>query len=257
MELKGKVAIITGSSRGIGKTIALASAKEGANVVVTSRTKVEGTSPLPGNIHQTVSEINALGGGKAIAVACDVTKEEQVEALMQRTVAEFGRIDVIFNNAGGFFVMSPVMNLSSQQWDDIVEPNLRGVFLCCKYVLPIMEKQGSGNILNMSSSAAVRINRKGIAPYAAAKAAVERFSICLADEVKEYNIAVNAYRPGAVRSERVEYIYSQEYDTLARFEPPELVVPSILWLIKQDAHSFTGQVVNRDEFGKTWAIGQG
>ena len=117
MELKNKVVIITGSSRGTGKAVALASAREGANVVVTSRTEQEGTSTLPGTIHQTVSEINAAGGGKAIAVACDVTREEQVEALMQRTVAEFGRIDVIFNNAGGFSEFTPVLDMSSQKWD--------------------------------------------------------------------------------------------------------------------------------------------
>ena len=248
MELRNKVAIITGSSRGIGKGIALAYAAEGANVVVTARTESPDQSRMPGTIHKTVEEINALHKGKAIAVRCDVTQEEQVDSLMKRTLEEFGRIDIIFNNAGGSFAPTTFLEIPMRRWDRVLELNLRAVVLCCKAVAPIMIQQKGGHIIQMSSGAAVSTSPNMVA-YNTSKAALERLTLCLAEELKPHNIAVNAYRPGGIWTEGMALLVPQG---IGQMDPPSSVGPSTVWLAKQTASTFTGQIVSRGDFGKTW-----
>ena len=250
MDLEGKVAIITGSSRGIGKAIAKIYAREGANVVVTARTEAEGQSRVSGTIHQTVEEINAQGAGKAIAVRCDITKEDEVEAMYNKTREEFGRIDIVFNNAGGAIGAFTVLDMPVRRWDQNIELNVRGLFLTNKLVLPIMIEQGGGQIINMSSGAAESYTKNRV-HYSTVKAAVERFTRSLAEEVREYNISVNAYRPGTIRTEGIDYIYPPGTD-LSRYSDPEVLYPSVVWLAKQAPGSLTGQVVSRLDFGEAW-----
>ena len=197
MKLEGKVAIVTGASRGIGKAISLALAKEGARVVVAARTEREG-GPLPGTIYKTADEIRALGR-HALAIKTDVTKEESVEELARKTLQEYGSIDILVNNAG---INSPgkVLDIPMKRWDLVMAVNLRGTFLCTKAVLPTMVKRRGGSIINLSSVVGTRMIMFDLA-YGVAKAAIERFTHGLAEELREYNIAVNALCPSLTDTE--------------------------------------------------------
>ena len=190
MKLKGKVAIVTGASRGIGKAISLALAREGVSVVVAARSETEGH--LPGTIHKTVEEIHTFGGS-ALAARTNVMKEEEVSEMLRRTLEGYGRIDILVNNAG-INVRSSIAEMSIKRWDLIMGVNLRSTFLCAKAVLPLMMEQKSGSIINLSSILGTRVIEEAVA-YGTTKAAIERFTIGLAKEVKEYNIAVNALCP--------------------------------------------------------------
>ncbi len=250
MSLEGKVAIVTGSSRGIGKGMALALAQAGANVVVVGRTESSEKSRIPGTIHETVEEIKALKAGKAIAVRCDVTKPDEVEALMKQALGAFGRIDVLINNAGGSSTPSTIMDTPIYRWLNVMNLNINGVFLCCKMALPHMIKQQAGSIINVSSGAAVS-NSPQMAAYNTSKAALERLSLVLAEEVRPHNISVVAYRPGRVRSQGAEYVFAKDYDWTG-WDDIYACGPSTVWLAQQTAKTFTGQVVDRGGFGKTW-----
>lgn len=250
MLLQGKVAIVTGSSRGIGRGMALALAKEGANVVVVGRTETANQSRLPGTIHHTVEEITALEAGKGIAVRCDVMRQEDVEALMQKTVETFGRIDILINNAGGSSSQASIIDIPVYRWMNVMNLNINGVFLCCKFALPHIIKQGAGSIVNVSSGAAVSNNPR-MAAYNTSKAAVERLSLTLAEEVKPHNISVVAYRPGRVKTEGAEYVFGKDFNWEG-WGDIHACGPSTVWLAQQTAKTFTGQIVDRDNFGKSW-----
>ncbi len=250
MSLQGKVAVVTGSSRGIGKGLALALASEGANVVVVGRTEAPGTSRFPGTIHQTVDEIKAQGKGDAIAVRCDVTSQEDVEALVKQALDAFGRIDVLVNNAGGSFSRASIVDMPVHRWNNVMNLNVNGVFMCCKFMLPHIINQGGGSIINISSGSAVSTAPQGAA-YAASKAAMERLSLVLAEEVRPYNISVVAYRPGGIKTEGAVYVNPKDMDWTG-WGDIHSCGPSIVWLAQQTAQTFTGQVVDRRSFGKTW-----
>ena len=141
MTLQGKVAIVTGSSRGIGKAIALGLAEKGAVVVVAARSETERPG-APGTIYATVAQIEAAGG-KALAVRCNVREEESIYAMVQRAMDAFGRIDVLVNNAG-VGTYRPFLEASVKEWDLVMDIDLRAPFICCKAVVPIMMEQGGG-----------------------------------------------------------------------------------------------------------------
>ena len=246
MKLADKVAIVTGSSRGIGKAIAKAYAKEGAIVVVAARTEQEG-GRLPGTIQQTVDEIEAFGG-HALAIRTDVTDEESVEAMVRKTVEELGRIDVLYNNAGILF-HSNIVDTPLRRWELVMRVNVTGTFICSKAVLPTMMKQKSGSIINMSS-VAVSSTEPGGVHYAVSKAAVERFTFGLAEEVKEYNIAVNVLTPGLIKTEAAQLL--RVTDDWTGWKDPEVVGPPAVFLATQSAQTFTGKLVHTPEFGATW-----
>lgn len=246
MVLDGKVAIVTGSSRGIGKAIAKAYAKEGAVVVVAARTEQEG-GRLPGTIHQTADEIRA-SGGRVLAIRTDVTDEESVEAMVRKALEEFGRIDVLFSNAGILF-HSKIVDTPLRRWELVMKVNVTGTFLCSKAVLPTMMKQRSGSIINMSSVAASSTEARGV-HYAVSKAAVERFTFGLAEEVKEYNIAVNVLTPGLIKTEAAQIL--QVTDDWTGWKDSEVVGPPAVFLATQSAQTFTGRLVHTPEFQTTW-----
>ena len=247
MSMQGMVALVTGASRGIGKGIAKAYAAEGADVVVVARTVEEG-GRLPGTIHQVVQEI-VDAGGKASAVRCDVTKEEEVQALATALQESHGRLDVLVNNAG-IRVNLPVLELQFRHWDLTMRVNMHGPFLCCKYLAPVMVQQGKGNIINVTSSAAESIRPRGVS-YAVSKAGLNAFTVGLSRELEEHNIAVNALSPGAIKTEGAVFTAPADFDWTG-WDEPEVLGPCSVWLAKQTAKTLTGQVVERSEFGKTW-----
>ena len=238
LELLNAIALITGASRGIGRTLAIALAREGATVVCTART-VDGDRGR--DLQSAVADIQREGG-YALAIACDVTRSEEVNSLITETMDRLGRVDLLINNAG-YFPQSSIAAMEPEIWEAAIGINLTGPFLLCRYVLPGMIERKSGNILNITSGAAVRYSRDRIA-YSAAKAGLDRLTVNLAEEVREHGIAVNALAPGLVATEMNDFI--KEGDR------PESVVPAALWLLRQDANTFTGKVVSRREFGDTW-----
>jgi citronellol/citronellal dehydrogenase len=237
MKLEGKVAIVTGASRGIGKAIALALAQEGADVVVAARTEEE-KGPLPGTIHKTAEEIRSLGR-RSLAIKTDITKEEEVEEMVRRTLEEFGRIDILVNNAG-IDVPGRLLDITIKRWDLTMAVNLRGTFLCTKAVLPQMVERRSGSIINLSSILGSRVIHGGVA-YGVTKAAIERFTYGLAEEVKEYNIAVNAMCPGYTDTEGLRFL-TPGVDR-SGLQKPEMWGRYAVFLAAQDAGSLTGRAL--------------
>ena len=249
MKLEGKVAIVTGGSRGIGKQICLTFARAGAAVVVVARTEKEGQSRLPGTIHQTVDEIHAFGG-KAIPVRTDITVDEDVERMAQRAIEEFKRIDILVNDAA-VNINSTIADLPIKRWDLMMRVNLRGTFICTKAVLPVMMAQRSGNIICITSIAAKRRAPPGEVCYSITKAGIELFCWGLSQEVKKYNIAVNDLYPtdGVITDGFKEVFKRQTFseEEMKAMKTPEQIAEAALWIAQQDASTFTGRSVNDDE----------
>jgi citronellol/citronellal dehydrogenase len=246
MKLEGRVAIVTGSSRGLGKAIAIGLAKEGSNVIVAARTETE-NEKLPGTIYRTVEQIQSLGC-QACAMKCDVTDEQSVDDMVQKALKQFGHVDVLVNNAGVAFYY-PVVETPLKRWELVLRVNITGAFLCSKAVLPTMIKQASGSIINISSMAANE-RGEGTVPtglaYAVAKAALDRFTWGLAAEVGQYNIAVNAIKPHRVVNTEGMRFWMPQADK-SEWQSPEKMVKSAILLAGQDAGGITGVVATDDE----------
>jgi 3-oxoacyl-[acyl-carrier protein] reductase len=191
--LKGKVAIVTGSSSGIGKAIALRFGQEGAKVVVAARRLQL--------CEQTVSQIREQGG-EALAIQTDIADERQVERLMADTVERYGRIDILINNAG-IGGGSRLIDTSTETFDQVMNINVRGTFFCCRAGFRQMKRQGGGVIINMSSVAGLQA-WSGTGTYSASKHGIMALTKSLADEGRPYNIKVSAICPGAVADELVD-----------------------------------------------------
>ncbi len=205
MTLQDRVAIVTGASRGIGKAIAIALACEGARVVVAARTRLN-LPTIAGTIAATADEINSQGG-RALAVKTDVSNEQSVAQMVETTLKEWGRIDILVNNAATNF---PALfhEMEQKNWDKILEVNLRGTVLCTKAVLPAMMRQGTGHIINISSVVTRELHHEpftGIA-YDVSKAAMNRLTLGLAEELKHFGIAVNALMPDNTDSDGWAYL---------------------------------------------------
>jgi len=239
MNLSGKIAIVTGASRGIGKAIAVGLAYSGATVIVTARTEIE-MPHLKGTIHITTQQVRDAGG-EAVAIKCDVTDENQINTMVSRVVDQFGRIDILVNNSGIAFP-APAWDLPLKRWELVLKVNLTGPFLCSRVVLPEMMRQRSGSIINISSVQATQKGsvETGIA-YGVSKAALERLTYGLAEEVRPFNVAVNCVKPrGAVDTEGMRYVHSLADKT--RWDPPDAIVKACVFLGTQDAQGITGLV---------------
>ncbi len=193
MKLEGKVALITGSSRGIGKAIAKLYASEGAKVIVTGRSETE-TDTLPGSIHLTVSEIKA-SGGEAMAVRCDQRFEEQVFGVVKQVQEAYGPVDILVNNAAAS-VMTTFQEIQVKHFDLIMDVNIKGYFLFIRAVLPAMRERKSGVIINISSGAGAMVpeSPRNLV-YGMSKAAEDRMSLGLSAELRDYNISVTGLMP--------------------------------------------------------------
>ena len=252
-QMDGMVAIVTGASRGLGRAIAKEYASQGASVVVCAR----GQSPtgLAGTLEETAADIRNAGGD-VLAVPCDVTDEAQVNELVRQAVERYGRIDVLFNNAGAMVMGESILDIEPARWEQIMRVNTFGPYLCTRAVLPVMMAQRRGSIINVGSRTADDPAQGGGVLYSATKAAVHIFSRCLAEEVREYNIAVNILSPGAMRSEGSAAIPWAQRDWHERVDP-SVIGPCAVYLALQDATTFTGQLAARADFGTTWGPGIG
>ena len=249
-KLEGMVAVVTGSSRGLGRAIAKEFGREGAKVVVSARPR--SPTGLPGTAEETAEDIRAAGGD-AFHLDCDVGSEAQVSDMVGQVMERYGRIDVLVNNAGTMVIGETILEIEPAQWDQAVASNVRGPYLVCRAILPAMMEQRRGSIINIGSRMGNDAKLGGGVLYSSSKAALHMFSFCLADEVREYNIAVNILSPGALKSEGSAVLPWAQHDWHERVNP-EVVGPSAVYLALQDARSFTGQLVSRAEFGKTWGL---
>ena len=223
MKLKDKVALITGGARGIGKAVALAYAREGARLAICARTESE--------INETVQEIQNL---KADAKGwhCDVCIEDSVKDFFSNVIKEFGRIDVLVNNAGVMTRPVPITELEVKKWDYTMAVNLRGPFLITKSVLPVMIKQKNGSIINVSSMVGRGAYANFIA-YATSKWGLEGFTQTLAAETRSSNIRVNSVEPGYVATKLTGYNGSR----------PESVTDVFVYLASDQANGITGKML--------------
>lgn len=235
--LKGKIALVTGSTKGIGKAIAFELAKEGANLVINSRNQSEA--------EQVGHQIHDEMGVKTLALRADVSNIEEVKTLMKKTVDYFGRIDILINNAG-VFEICPFLQISEDTWDKIIDINLKGTFLCSKLALPIMVKQKSGVIVNMSSMAAKTGGILPVAPYAASKAGIIALTKALAREFAPYGIRVNAVAPGVIKTKMAESQAEEKRKIipLGDLGEPEDVAKAVSFLVSDDAGYITGEVID-------------
>ena len=241
MKLKDKVAIVTGASRGIGKAIAEKFCQEGAVCVVCSRSK-ERVSKMAEELEKT--------GAKVFAVQADISKKEDVESLVDVTLHEFERIDILVNNAG-ITRDTLLMRMKDADWEDVLNTNLTGVFLCTRAVTRQMLKQRNGRIINISSVIGLTGN-VGQANYAAAKAGIIGFTKSVARELGRRNITVNAVAPGYITTDMTASL-SEEYKQrmfelipLGRSGTPEDVAEVAAFLASDSANYITGQIIQVD-----------
>jgi NAD(P)-dependent dehydrogenase (short-subunit alcohol dehydrogenase family) len=255
--LSGKVAIVTGASRGLGKDIAIGLAEHGAAVVVAARTDTP-KDKLPGTIHTTVESIKKAGG-KGLAFKVDVSDENSVQQMAQKTLEEFGRIDILVNNAG-VAVYVPTVEMSLKHWDLTMRVNLYGTFICSKSVLPTMIKQGSGSIINITSHGhrtiepgkSFQTTYPSLAAYEAAKGGVERFTAALAAELSKHNIAVNCIKPEyGVPTEGMKMWFPDR--DWSGWATSEAMVKAAAFLATQSASGVNGIVIIAEELAELHA----
>jgi len=252
MTFQNQTAIVTGAARGIGKGIAVALAREGANVVVVDINAGQAT--------QAAEEIRKLGFS-AVATPVDITLHEQVDGLVQSTVARFGKIDILVNSAG---VVSnrAVLDLPEEEWDRTIAVNLKGVFLCTKYVAKAMAARKSGRIINISSLSG-KVGAPGQAAYCASKHGVIGLTLVSAIDLAPYGITVNAICPGMNETEMMQEVLAQRAASrgqtvdevrqgilvktpLGRFGRPEDVAQVVMFFASPAAAYVTGQTIDVD-----------
>jgi len=239
LSLEGKVAIITGSSGGIGRPLALGFAEAGASVVLVARTAAD--------LEAAADQIRAKGG-KALAVPTDVTDSARVSEMVARAVKEFGRIDVLVNCAGGG-EYAPLLDMSEEVWDETLARNIKGVYLCSRAAGRVMVEQKSGSIINFSSAVATAAVANMV-HYSAAKAAVNQFTRVLAAEWGPYNIRVNAISPGLTDTSHTREVMGPDlFELYAKAVPlgragqPEDILAIAIFLASDASSYISGAII--------------
>jgi 3-oxoacyl-[acyl-carrier protein] reductase len=267
-ELTGKVAIVTGAAQGTGRAYARALAREGATVVATSRSM---RLPAPGeafweNTLAELGEVARTAGEDIHLIACDVGSEAQIVACVEQVIANFGRVDIVVNNAATYPEDQPVphydpIGFTAQEWEHYNRINIIGPYLMIREVAPHMIRQRSGNIINITSGASLGVEvaaaQFGMLAYVTTKAALNRLSQFYALEFKDHNIAVNALCPGTVVTNSWRGVPKEMQEEIlasgnGKLPTAEAVGPPLLFLAKQTAETYTGQVVLSNEFGVSW-----
>src|SRR5262245_33497390 len=236
MELRGAVALVTGASRGVGRAIALALAEAGADVACAARATDVSPLKLPGTIDETVRSVEQRGR-HGLAIPTDLSKPDQVEAMVARTISTFGRLDILVNNAAITFPGD--LDLPMKRWDLVMDVNLRAPLLAMRAALPGMIARRCGAILNVSSAAAV-LPIAGLLTYGVSKAALERLTTGAAEGPRPHGIAVPGFRIDVPLASE-GFVYNAPELDKSGWEPTEVGAEAAVWMLAQPA-SFTGQV---------------
>ncbi len=240
MRLKDKVALVTGAGRGIGLSIALAFAREGAHVAV--------CDIVPLLLERALAEIKGRYG-QALAFQMDVTRKEQIDDVVDALLARWGAVDILVNNAGIYEVL-PTEEISEEQWDRVLAVNLKGAFLCCQAVIPHMKRQGSGRIISIASSAGKTGGTLAGAHYAVSKAGLICLTKQLAREFGPRGITVNAVAPGRIDTPMIHVASDEENEAfrlrtpLRRLGMPQDVADAVLFLASDEASFITGEIMD-------------
>jgi 3-oxoacyl-[acyl-carrier protein] reductase len=241
-KLENKIALVTGSSSGIGRAVALAFAREGAHLVINYPNVTQAQ-----NATEVNSGIAALDR-KVLVVEADVTQEEQVKKLVDETMKEYGRIDILVNNAG-IATAATVDKMPATMWDQMLTTNLRSVFLCTHYVLPIMYQQNYGKIISTASQLAYK-GSPGLSHYCAAKAAIIAFTRSLSLEIGTRNVNANCVAPGATDTPILSGVGKEVLEAIResipkkRFATVEEIAPAYVFLASDEARHFVGQCIS-------------
>ena len=240
MELEGKVALVTGGTSGIGRETAVLFAKAGVKVVVAGRREVEG---------EETTELIRAGGGDGLFVKADVSKSSEVEALIQKAVEKFGRLDIAFNNAGIEGVWVPIVRQSEEDWDRTITINLKGVWLSLKYEIRQMLKQGGGGVIVNMASIVGQIGAAGAAAYSASKHGVIGLTKSAALETAKSGIRINAVCPAVIETPMADRLYGapavHKYvlgcHPIGRFGTTSEIAEAVVWMCSDHASFMTGQ----------------
>lgn len=262
MKLEGNVAVITGGARGNGLAAARCMAQEGADIVIADI--CENMNTLPYNLSTpevmagAVKEIEAMGR-KALGIKCDVRRAADVEAMVKQAMESFGKIDILVNNAGNSSMVA-IAEMSEETWDEVLDTHLKGMFLCCRYVLPHMIEQHSGKIVSISSVGGQRGFGMG-GHYCAAKHGIIGLNKSIAMEVADHNINANVVCPGTVWTDMMkgiaEYFGMEGEEAKEQFfaghlmkereVTPEDIGRAVLWLCIEDSQNITGNMITVDQ----------
>jgi NAD(P)-dependent dehydrogenase (short-subunit alcohol dehydrogenase family) len=252
MSLEGKVAVIVGGSRGIGRDVAVAFAEAGADVVVAARTEQVSDPRLPGTIYSVAKEVEERGR-KALPIKVDVTKDEELEGMVRQTMDTFGRLDILFNNAA-ILVPGTIRTVQPRHLDLMWRVDLRGLLMAIRYAIDPMAQSGGGHIINVSSRAGVfpgpgpyneeQRARRGGAFYGMVKAGLERFSQSLAMEVQDENISVNVLSPqGRIKTPGNVFAQNDKENPDLDFEEAVAMGKAAVWICEQNPQQFTGNIL--------------
>ena len=260
MDLRAKVAIVTGASAGIGRAYALALAGEGATVIAAARRLGTNESEVQGaNSLAAVVKASATLPGHIHAQVCDMEIEADIVRMVDQAVVNFGRIDILVNNAA-ILSKSDSLEISCDAWDRYMATNVRGPYVAIRQTAPHMKRQRSGSIINITAGVGnltPKSNYPGFLAYGVSKAALNRLSYFMAAELEPYGVAVNCLSPGVVASESALRA-NPDVARAGTHKPctPEVLGPALIYLAQQTAVTLTGQILHTDEYQKSWPLSQ-